>query len=491
MSKFSVYLKELFDQRGEPIARVAKTLGIERTSIHKALKDERILSYTAVRQLAQYFQLTLPQVRELNQYYEMLLQGEDIYRIQEAICELLSELSQLHFSSYHHIEQEAAVLDLKSLPGLICGKPQVESTIQTILQWEAEASENAELILNLPEDCALTDSLVRLWQNGQKFTVRQIVAFLPNHNGDGTRIENLSLLKKLLPLSLVSQGNYFAYYYFEENTSPGRINPLAYYIVTPHVLITLDYSLSAAQIQTDPKMLQLYRRRFSQIQAECQPLNSYLSDPAHILQSYMQNTDEEGYYTLMAQPCLGHYYTRERIERQVRAGLPSRKLLVELADKRFSRLRGLEENYFTIFSEEGLRKLADDGIMVDLPTEFVEPFDIRSRRELFLELYRDIQEEKIQCCLADTEKLPIPPYLTFTCDPRFGLHIYAVQGFTGGAYACNIHIGESSIGRSFCDFIKSLPQSKFVYPKEKTLELLDELIRGLETAQRKEAGSHA
>ena len=61
----------------------------------------------------------------------------------------------------------------------------------------------------------------------------------------------------------------------------------------------------------------------------------------------------------MAQPCLGHYYTRERIERQVRAGLPSRELLVELADKRFSRLRGLEENYFTIFSEEGLRKLAD------------------------------------------------------------------------------------------------------------------------------------
>ena len=56
---------------------------------------------------------------------------------------------------------------------------------------------------------------------------------------------------------------------------------------------------------------------------------------------------------------------------------------------------------------------------------------------------------------------------------------------------CNIHIGESSIGRSFCDFIKSLPNSKFVYPKERTLELLDELIRGLETAQRKEAGSHA
>lgn len=491
MSKFSVYLKELLDERGEPIARVAKNIGIERTSIHKALKDERILSYTAVKQLARYFQLTLPQVRELNQYYEMLLQGEDIYRIQEAICELLSELSQLHFSSYHHIEQETAVLDLNSMPGLIHGKHQVESTIQTIFQWEAEASECAEMILYLPADCSLTDSLVRLWQNGRKFTARQIVAFLPGHSGTGTKIENLHLLKKLLPLSLVSQGNYFAYYYFEENTSPSRTNPLAYYIVTPHFLITLDYSLSAAQIQTDSKVLQLYERRFNQIQAECQPLTSYLNDPVHILESYMQSTDEEGYYTLMAQPCLGLYYTRERIERQVRPEIPSREFLVEASDRRFGRLRQLEGNYYTVFSEEGLRQLARDGVMVDLPSEFVMPFDIRLRRELFQEMRRDIQENKIQCCLADTEKLPIPPYLTFTCDPRFGVHIYAIQGFVGGVYACNIHIGEGSIGQSFCEFIKSLPNSKFVYPKERLLEILDELIQGLEGMQRKENGNHA
>ena len=60
MSKFSVFLKELLTQSGEPIARIAKNAGLERTSIHKALKDERILSYSALRQLIQYLQLTLP-----------------------------------------------------------------------------------------------------------------------------------------------------------------------------------------------------------------------------------------------------------------------------------------------------------------------------------------------------------------------------------------------------------------------------------------------
>lgn len=85
MSKFSVYLRTLLDKSGEPISRIAEKAGVERTSIHKALKDERILSYVALKRLIQYLELTLPEIRELNQYYEMLLQGEDIYEIQESI----------------------------------------------------------------------------------------------------------------------------------------------------------------------------------------------------------------------------------------------------------------------------------------------------------------------------------------------------------------------------------------------------------------------
>ena len=149
-------------------------------------------------------------------------------------------------------------------------------------------------------------------------------------------------------------------------------------------------------------------------------------------------------------------------------------------------LRSLKDNYYTIFSEDGLRQFAGDGIVVDLPPEFVPPLEIGLRLELLKAFRQEIQEGTVTGCIADMEKLPIPPYLTLTCDPRAGLHIYAVQGFIGGAYACNLHIEESSIGDSFCQFIKSLPESRFVYPKEKTLAVLDELIEGL-TRKREEA----
>ena len=111
------------------------------------------------------------------------------------------------------------------------------------------------------------------------------------------------------------------------------------------------------------------------------------------------------------------------------------------------------------------------------------PVNMATRIEILRSFRDDIACGNVKGCIADTEKLPIPPYLTLTCDPKFGLHIYAVQGFIGGAYSCNLHIEESGIGESFCSFIRSLPDSKYVYSMEKTLSVLDELISDLESSK--------
>lgn len=59
MSKFSNYLKNLIESSGESIAFISRKSNIERTSIHKALTDERILPYASVQALAQHFKLPL------------------------------------------------------------------------------------------------------------------------------------------------------------------------------------------------------------------------------------------------------------------------------------------------------------------------------------------------------------------------------------------------------------------------------------------------
>lgn len=64
MSKFSIYLKNLIEDSGESISFIARSIEAERTSIHKALTDERILSYKVVQALARHF--NLPVIRRKN-----------------------------------------------------------------------------------------------------------------------------------------------------------------------------------------------------------------------------------------------------------------------------------------------------------------------------------------------------------------------------------------------------------------------------------------
>ena len=76
MSKFSNYLRKLIDQSGESIASISRNAGIERTSIHKALKDERILSYKAMQILARYFGLCTEERQEFFRLHDISLQGD-------------------------------------------------------------------------------------------------------------------------------------------------------------------------------------------------------------------------------------------------------------------------------------------------------------------------------------------------------------------------------------------------------------------------------
>ena len=99
MSKFSEYLRQMIKKSGESVSAVSRSIGAERTSIHKALADERILSYKVVQNLARHFNLTIDERNEFFRLYYILLQGEDNFRIREAVCDLLNYLSTLQFHS--------------------------------------------------------------------------------------------------------------------------------------------------------------------------------------------------------------------------------------------------------------------------------------------------------------------------------------------------------------------------------------------------------
>lgn len=98
MSKFSIFLKNLIEESGESISFIARSIEAERTSIHKALTDERILSYKVVQALTRHFNLPVDKKKEFFRLYDFLLQGEEDFENRQTVCRLLNDLSSIRFS---------------------------------------------------------------------------------------------------------------------------------------------------------------------------------------------------------------------------------------------------------------------------------------------------------------------------------------------------------------------------------------------------------
>lgn len=475
MSKFSIYLEQIIKRSGEPIARIAKNTGLERTSIHKALKDNRTLPYSSLKKLIEYFQLTLPEAKDLMLYYDMYLQGESSYQIYNEIHQLMSDLNHLHFSSFSYKTE----INEKLLASnrIIQGQAEVEHVIQAVLHQEADDNAAIYLYLNNGEQ-RFSDIFMQFWRNAREFSIFQIIPFLSNSISDFTDStpENICRIRRLLPTALLSRGQYHAYYCYMNHNAQACLQPFPYYIVTPNFLLLLNEDCSSLYINQEASLIKFYRKQFEQTRSECHPLTSYSSDPRSVLSSYMDSTDQDGYYTMMTQPCGGRYYTRELIAKYIKSDLPYRNELIEMSVARFSRLADLQSNYYTIFTEEGIEQFARDGYIVDLPKAQVLPLDPEDRLFILQKLREDIAQGTVCGYIANPDQLPIPQYLTFTCDPKFGLHVYALDGFVSGGYTCNLHIYAANIGQIFCNFIRFLPNSKYVYSKEQTLSVLDHFI---------------
>lgn len=392
MSKFSAYLQSLIDRNGESISQIAKNTGIERTSIHKALKDERNLSEDSLKQLAHYLKLTISETRELNLLYEMKLYGEDAFQTQASILELLSELSQLSFISHKNISLPM-FFETNDIPELVYGRPQIEAVIQAIFQLETEKS-GAEISLYLPQNHDIAPLLLQLWKAERVFKVNQVVSFIPNHVSSATNQENLGLLKKIMPLSFLSRGNYSACYFFEKSANSVDISPMPYFIITPRCLITFDGKLSVMQIQTSKSLLKLYKKRFANIVKECSPLINYynvksiIEDVVRFLTSYTFITNNKkdeckSCCAMMTQPSLGYYITDEIVEENIKDDLPGKRMLVPIVQRHFKLFHENCSDLTMFFTEEGLRSFAETGIINDLPPKIAKPFNIGTRLFFF------------------------------------------------------------------------------------------------------------
>lgn len=445
MSKFSEYLKFLLEQNGESISSVARKAGIERTSIHKALSDRRVLAYKAVQKLSEYLQLTLDENAELFRLYNMLLQGENAYASRQEMVDLFRELAALH-------PETAPVLpecgEAPKPADILHGKLAVCLAVREILLYEAQWSEEAEIDLYLPPALYFVEDFISLWRSGKKLRVSHLLGFSQNPGSKLANIEDIRLLRQVIPFCLYSDGQYLSYYYYDQ-PSAAPVNPFCRYMVTPRYLVLMTEDFSAAQIHSAPPLVSHYRRHFQSLLSRCHVLSRQicLTDPV----------EQEGCLFCGSHPTLFG-------ARPFSVCFPQKN---HAGDGEAS----LREDCMVIFTEEGLWDFAADGVLPELCSGKIRTL-CPHQKEAFVTNLRQKAEEG-QVCVTNPLHLSTPSNIAVCSDLEDGLWIFFRNS------GSRIRIAEKGICHAFCDFFGSLSGSYLVRSREETLRLLDRVLECL------------
>ncbi|MCD7830575.1 MAG: hypothetical protein LUG58_09100 [Clostridiales bacterium] len=474
MSKFSSHLKHLIESSGETISSVARDIGAERTSIHKALTDERVLPYRVVQALAGHFRLTLEEREEFFQDYEMMLQGEDAWRNRQAICDLLNHLADVQLTPNLPSVQLPPPTQKATL---IEGEYAVRGAIRSILAWETGQGEDVTLRMFLPAGLDLSQELLELWMDGARLHVEELFCTPVVTGADCA--QDIQLLGRIIPLCLVSRGAY-APYYFRERPGTLEINPLNYYIITPHYLIHLSREQSTAEIHTQQPLIRLFSDHFQRLLERCDLLTTCTSSILDVLRHYTEVTSSDNSFFLLSQPCFGRYVTPAYIQKYLRTdGSVPLDALSDMGNERFSMLRKVDKDYYTVFSEEGLQSFIDTGVLIEMPPEYVAPMEPADRLSFLTQLRREMETGVVVGLIVRPSYLRLPDYLELYFDAERNIHFDTTNRFPYGAYCCDIRVSEEYLCRAFWGFFQTLSGSKMVYPKEDALRLLDEGISKL------------
>ncbi len=481
MSKFSDYLRKLFDESGESIASVARSIGAERTSIHKALADERQLPYTVVHALATHFQLSPEERKVFFQLYNIILQGEDTWQNRQAVCDQLNYLSSIHYDIRLSAKSDTKFPCPEFDSSPVEGEYNIRQAIRSVINYETGNNADPVFQIYLPEDFSLTAEFTELWLEGFSFHVEQLYCFPVT--SDRNTAQNIRQLRDIIPLCLVSKGSYRPYYFYEHPAS-ASLNPLNYYIVTPNFLVQLSQDFSTALIQTSKKLITYFTNRIQYLLEQCDLLTHCSSDILEILKLYNSNNDPEKLLFITSEPCLGRYFTAPMISKYMRPdpAIPY-QIMFEAVENRYSSLGKIDKNYYTIFTEEGLQNFIKTGILAELPARYARPRNQTARLLIIKKLRDEIISGKVIGLITRPSRLRLPDTMLMYSDAKRRIHFDTTEKFIYGAYSCDIHISEEHICEAFHDFFLSLVNSQMVYTKEDTLHILESGIQKLMAGQ--------
>ena len=484
MSGFSDKLRQMLDDRGVSQNALAQRAEIDRTTLNKVLRGNRLPNSAFFEKLCDALALSPAQITELEELIEIEKVGADVYHQRQLVKQLIEQVASIDVPVTDSPLAEKSVTLPKAITEkdvvIYHGAFVVNNLIKDLAEDEFYNVEKPMVRILCPiEYSYLFSVLFQLFSlDPNRMCIRHIVR-AETRRGKGTQ-RNLERLKQLLPFALTSGVGYSAHYYFSDYEQFSDVGlPTPYCVIFSRYVVLLSKRYDTAIVIGTPEGVSFYQQEFDRMLATCHPLATRFMSPVEAIayENEMGYGGDHPFRVLVPEPALCYVFPHEQIIDHRRREIPGIEQLADMLRTRYQKIydRG---NAFSAqyFSESGLWRLVKTGFSCEFPPELVHPFTLEERLFYVEEYIRRIEGGHM-CRAVNSAKFVVPVTCSANYIENSSVNFSLFSAGTNNLRA--VIITEEGVIDAFDDFIENLPKTDLARTKEDTLAIFEEAAENL------------
>lgn len=274
MTEFSGKCKELIAKSNISIYQLAKISNLDRTTLQKMVKGERLASRQFVQEMCSHLRITRQEERELMELYDMEKVGKDTYYTRIEIQNLLGEIQKI-CRSWRQMDEEIYRVKPEEKEEKVVKtyklKMDMEDALRHAVSHEILTEEKPEIYMDIfgGNACIMQQLIKEEKHTDKKIVCHQYINFNRKRTEEDSSVPNIKKLKWLVPFAVTFQNQYdLRYSYIDGREEDELLRLWPHYMVTTNQVLLVSGDEKRMMMITDKKIAKLYREQIMKMSEE-------------------------------------------------------------------------------------------------------------------------------------------------------------------------------------------------------------------------------
>ena len=490
MSKFSELLSEICLKRNISSEMLSKLSGVERTQTYRLLKGTRKPSGAEqVRQISRALQLSFQEAEELDRALQIDTVGNKVYERREYLNKQLQDLSFLGL----YQSQVSFAVDLSTKENytrnvtFIRGKQEIGNALRMMSKKEG-MKKNGEIDLFLNSNLGMTEIANILdMQAESSLKIRHLLLF-DNGKEEKRDIINLRNLFSLLPILIKNRGYEPRVCYEKITGIESRLVIFPFFCIAGEYVLEISFDGTEGRLIRDTTCAAFFHNKFMSVYSKSTQLAIARHSFEDIINFYIDfnsKSKEQMNYVLEAQAGISRYILPDNlinnlkpVSADVRSVVDNYILLERsiLQKQKEKTQRNSKAGLFlSFFTEQGMRIFLEEGRVIQVPNELLDPFLPKDRREIMGRLIDDAKAGRLLLRMIDEDKFKLSLFFSIaSCESRIGMALYPSE-----TEYWTFEVEEISSALAIEDYLVYLSNSDLVFGQDESIRRLEKLMTSI------------